>query len=86
MNKLIVTEEYLDFSDFDGINKTITICLFPGKLVILNKYYKNTFEEHPITLDDNFRLWNKDYVKIFQERNIVTGTSFIKMFNAFYQD
>ena len=86
MNKIIITDEYIDFSQFEGINKTITICFFPRKLVIMNKHYKNTIVEHPVVLDEDYRLYDRNIIDVFEEREIVSGTEFVKIYDTFYQE
>ena len=85
MEKIIITNEYVDFSQFKGITKNITIFLHnPDKLIIQLGHIDGVCA-HKTILNEEYRIYNSDLMKILDDRGVKNNAEFIKLENTYYQ-
>ena len=86
MENLIITDEYIDFSLFSDIERKITICLYRNHKLLINIGHQHGLCKYCVTLDEQYRLYDTIFVKIFKERNINNNTSFYKHKDTYYEN
>ena len=85
MGKIIITDEYIDFSQFIGIEEHITIFLHNSDTLIIQLGHHNGICAHKVFLDQQYKIYNSSLIQIFKDRGIITGTDFIKLGDTYYQ-
>ncbi len=85
MEKIRITNEYIDFSGFSDIIFNITICLYDAKLIIIQLGHNPGICRHCVTLNEQYYLEDINMVHIFEGRKVTNNTRFLKRGNYYYQ-
>lgn len=86
INKLLITDSYVEFEGFQEITNLATFCFYPTGIVIMSEFPKQKKTCHTLVrLNNSRRVCEKKLIQNLLQRGLTKEAIFVQHLTSYYE-